>query len=295
MESRVALTLREVCGLTTEAIASAFLTPTPTLAQRIVRAKTKIRSAGIPYEVPGGAALDERLPGVLQVIYLLFSEGYSPAAGERVTCADMAAEAIRLGELLLTLQPQPETMGLLALMLLQDARRATRTDAAGELVLLPDQERSRWNQAQIARGAGLVQAALRSRRFGPYCIQAAIAAVHAEAPTAAATDWAQIIGLYDVLLGMSPGPVVALNRAVAVSMRDGPQAGLALVDALLADAGLQAFCLAHAARADFLRQLGRRAAARAAYQRALSLARQEPEQRFLARRLRALGGTAAEH
>jgi RNA polymerase sigma-70 factor (ECF subfamily) len=285
MESRVALTLREVCGLATEEIASAFLTTTPTLAQRIVRAKTKIRDARIPFEIPPAAQLPERLDSVLQVIYLLYNEGYSSTSGDRVTRADLAAEAIRLGELLLALIPEPETMGLLALMLLQESRRDARIDTAGELVLLPDQDRSRWDHDKIARGTALVERALTGGRFGPYGLQAAIAAVHAEAPVAEATDWPQIVGLYDLLLSMTPTPVVALNRAVAISMRDGPDAALAIVDALLTDRQLAQYHLAHAVRADLYRQTGRIGEARAAYERALELTQQEPERRFLAKRL----------
>lgn len=285
MESRVALTLREVCGLATEEIASAFLTATPTLAQRIVRAKAKIRDAGIPYEVPSTAQLPERLDGVLQVIYLMYNEGYSSSSGNRITRADLSAEAIRLGELLLDLQPEPETMGLLALMLLQESRRETRTDEDGELVLLPDQDRSRWDRNKIARGAALLKQALKTRRFGPYCIQAAIAAVHAEAPTAETTDWYEIVGLYDLLLRIEPTPVIALNRAVAVAMRDGPTTALPLVEELITNGQLAQYHLAHAVRADLCRRLGRIDDARSAYERALELVRQEPEKRFLLRRL----------
>jgi RNA polymerase sigma-70 factor (ECF subfamily) len=284
-EARVALTLREVCGLTTEEIARAFLAAPPTVAQRIVRAKAKIKSAGIPYQVPSRADLPERLDTVLQVIYLVFNEGYSASAGESLTRPDLSAEAIRLGRLLLDLLPEPEVVGLLALMLLQESRRVARTSPAGDLVLLEDQDRSLWNREQIAEGKALVERALASGRFGPYTLQAALAAVHAEAPTAAATDWAQIVGLYDVLAQLTPSPVVALNRAVAVAMRDGPGAGLALIDAILARGDLADYHLAHAARADLCRRLGRTAEARAAYRRALELARQEPERRFLERRL----------
>jgi RNA polymerase sigma-70 factor, ECF subfamily len=292
-DARVALTLREVCGLTTEEIARAFLTAPPTLAQRIVRAKAKIRHARIPYQVPSRADLPERLGAVLHVVYLVFNEGYSASAGDALTRADLSGEAIRLGRLLAELLPEPEAEGLLALMLLHESRRAARTSPSGELVLLADQDRSLWNRGQIAEGTALVERALRSRRFGPFTLQAAIAAVHAEAPTAAATDWAQIVGLYDVLLRADPSPVVELNRAAAVAMRDGPAAGLALVDAILARGELEEYHLAHSARADLCRRLGRTAEARAAYERALALARQEPERRFLARRLGELADTEA--
>jgi len=295
MDSRVALTLREVCGLPTEAIASAFLTATPTLAQRIVRAKAKIRDASIPYEVPAAAQLPERLGAVLQVIYLLFNEGYSPYSGAAVTRVDLSAEAIRLGGLLLDLQPEPETMGLLALMLLQESRRDSRTDASGELVLLPDQDRSHWNREQIAHGLALVEQALKTRRFGAYCLQAAIAAVHAEAPSAEATDWHQIVALYDVLITRLPTPVVALNRTVAISMRDGAATALKLVDELLASDQLQTYHLAYAVRADLCRQLGKIVDADAAYRQALALARQEPERRFLEKRLRELSPGASKN
>jgi RNA polymerase sigma-70 factor (ECF subfamily) len=284
-EARVALTLREVCGLTTEEIARAFLTAPPTLAQRIVRAKTKIRAAGIPYQVPSRADLPDRLETVLQVIYLVFNEGYSASSGESLTRADLASEAIRLGRLLVELLPEPEAMGLLGLMLLHESRHAARSSPTGELVLLADQDRSLWNREQIAEGKALVERALASRRFGPYTLQAAIVAVHAEAPTADATDWAQIVGLYDVLARVEPSPVVELNRAVAVAMRDGPAAGLALIDSILARGDLADYYLAHSSRAELCRQLGRTAEARAAYERALALARQEPERRFLERRL----------
>jgi RNA polymerase sigma-70 factor, ECF subfamily len=288
-EARVALTLREVCGLTTEEIASAFLTSPPTLAQRIVRAKRKIRDAGIPYEVPAAVDLPDRLDGVLQVIYLVFNEGYSPSSGEGVTRSDLSTEAIRLGRLLLELLPDPEVMGLLALMLLHESRRAARRSPAGDLVLLDDQDRSLWSRDLIAEGTALVERALSTGRIGPYALQAAIAAVHAEAPDREATDWAQIVALYDVLLRVHPSPVVELNRAVALAMRDGPAAGLAVVDRILVDGDLTDYHLAHAARADLCRRLGRRAEARTSYERALALARQEPERRFLRRRIAELG------
>jgi RNA polymerase sigma-70 factor (ECF subfamily) len=289
-DARVALTLREVCGLTTEEIAHAFLTAPPTVAQRIVRAKTKIRDARIPYEVPSRIDLPERLHAVLRVVYLVFNEGYSASAGVSLTRHDFSGEAIRLGRLLIELLPEPEAVGLLALMLLQESRRAARASPIGELVLLPDQNRSLWNRDQIAEGLVLVEQALSSRRFGPYTLQAAIAAVHAEAPSAAATDWTQIVGLYDVLARVEPSPVVELNRAVAIAMRDGPAAGLALLDTILASGDLDDYHLAHAARADLYRRLGRTAEARASYERALALARQAPERRFLERRLDELRG-----
>jgi RNA polymerase sigma-70 factor (ECF subfamily) len=288
-DAQIALTLREVCGLTTEEIARAFLTGAPTLAQRIVRAKSKIRDARIPYAVPSRAELPDRLDTVLHVIYLVFNEGYSASSGASLTRHDLSAEAIRLGRLLVELLPEPEAEGLLALMLLHESRRAARASPAGELVLLDDQDRSLWDRARIAEGAALVERALASRRFGPYTLQAAIAAVHAEAPTASETDWPQIVGLYEVLLRASPSPVVELNRAAAVAMRDGPAAGLALVDAILARGELAEYHLAHSARADLFRRLGRTAEARAAYRRAHALVRQEPERRFLERRLAELG------
>ena len=284
-DAQVALTLREVCGLTTEEIAQAFLSTPPTLAQRIVRAKAKIRDARIPYQVPTPAELPDRLDSVLRVIYLVFNEGYSASSGDSVTRVDLAAEAIRLGRLLVELLPEPEAIGLLALMLLHESRRAARTSAGGDLILLDEQDRSLWNREQIAEGSALVGRALASRRFGPYALQAALAAVHAEAPSAEATDWSEIVGLYDVLVRVDPSPVVELNRAVAVAMRDGPAAGLALIDAILARGDLQDYRLAHAARADLCRRLGETAQARASYLRALALTRQEPERRFLERRL----------
>jgi RNA polymerase sigma-70 factor (ECF subfamily) len=284
-DAQVALTLREVCDLKTEEIAHAFLAPAPTLAQRIVRAKAKIRDARIPYEVPSEAELPERLDAVLRVVYLVFNEGYSASSGASVTRADLSGEAIRLARLLVELLPEPEAVGLLALMLLQESRRAARTSPTGDLILLENQDRGLWNRAMIEEGASLVEKALASRRFGPYTIQAAIAAVHAEAPSAAATDWREIVGLYDVLMRIDPSPIVELNRAVAVAMRDGPAAGLALVDAILARGDLTDYHLAHAARADFSRRLGQGAQARASYEKALALARQEPERRFLERRL----------
>jgi RNA polymerase sigma-70 factor (ECF subfamily) len=287
-ESRVALTLREVCGLTTEEIASAFLVGPPALAQRIVRAKAKIRDAHIPYEVPSPSDLPERLDTVLQVVYLVFNEGYSASSGGSLTRSDLSGEAIRLGRLLVELLPEPEAMGLLALMLIQESRRPARTSAEGDLILLEDQDRSLWNRAYIAEGSALVERALLSRRFGPYTIQAAIAAVHAGAPNAAATDWQEIVGLYDVLLRAEPSPVVELNRAVAVAMRNTPEAGLVLIDAILSRGDLADYHLAHSARGELCRRLGRVEEARTSFTRALSLVRQEPERRFLERRLREL-------
>jgi RNA polymerase sigma-70 factor (ECF subfamily) len=280
-DAQVAMTLREVCGLTTEQVAAAFLTTAPTLAQRIVRAKAKIRDARIPYEVPSRPELPERLATVLHVVYLVFNQGY-------FTRADLAAEAIRLGRLLVELLPEPEALGLLALMLLHDARRVSRMNAAGELVPLEEQDRSQWNKQQIKEGVALVERALSSRGFGPYALQAAIAAVHAEAPSAGATDWRQIAGLYEVLLKAEPSPVIELNRAAAIAMRDGPEHGLALIDAILARGDLHEYHLAHAARADLLRRLGRNTQAREAYKRALALAVEDPERRLLERRLREL-------
>src|SRR5687767_11574057 len=289
-DAQVALTLREVCGLTTEEIAQAFLTPATTLEQRIVRAKAKIRDARIPYQVPSGPELPERLGAVLRVIYLVFNEGYVASSGETLTRQDLSGEAIRLGRLLVELLPEPEALGLLALMLLHESRRTARTSSSGELILLEDQDRSLWDRGQIAEGTRLVERALSSRRGGPYAIQAAIAAVHTEASNAAATDWAEIVGLYDVLSRASPSPVIELNRAVAVAMRDGPALGLALIDGILARGELTEYYLAHSARADLCRRLGRTDDAVAAYRRALSLTRQEPERRFLERRLAQLRG-----
>ncbi|MDT4289483.1 RNA polymerase sigma factor [Methylomonas sp. MO1] len=285
-DAQVALTLREVCGLATEEIARAFLTPTPTLAQRIVRAKTKIRDARIPYQVPSPSELPQRLDSVLRVIYLVFNEGYSASSGDALTRHDLSEEAIRLGRLLVELLPEPEAQGLLALMLLHESRRAARATADGELILLDDQDRSLWDRERIAEGSALVQRALVSQRFGPYAVQAAIAAVHANASHAAATDWPQIVALYEVLLRIDASPVIELNRAVAIAMRDGPAAGLALIDAILQNGDLSDYHLAHAARADLYRRLGRTDEAITAYEQALALTRQEPERRFLARRLR---------
>ena len=280
-DAQVAMTLREICGLTTEQVAAAFLTTAPTLAQRIVRAKTKIRDAKIPYEIPERGDLPERLASVLHVIYLVFNQGY-------FSRADLATEAIRLGGLLVNLLPEPEAVGLLALMLLHDARRTTRTTPGGELIPLEEQDRSQWNEPQIKEGVRLVERALTSRGFGPYTLQAAIAALHAEAPSSQATDWAQIVGLYDVLLRANPSAVIELNRAAALAMRDGPEHGLTLIDAILARGELREYHLAHAARADLFRRLGRKAEARSAYERALALAVEDPERRLLERRLREL-------
>jgi RNA polymerase sigma-70 factor, ECF subfamily len=284
-DAQVALTLREVCGLSTEEIAQAFLSGAPTLAQRIVRAKAKIRDARIPYEVPAPEELPRRLDSVLRVIYLVFNEGYLASSGSSLTRVDLSGEAIRLGRLLVDLLPEPEAMGLLALMLLHESRRAARTAPDGQIVLLNDQDRSLWNREQIDEGLSLVERALSSRRFGPYSLQAAIAAVHAQAADAEATDWHEIVGLYDALQRIEPSPIVELNHAVAVAMRDGPAAGVALIEAILARGDLKDYHLAHAAHADLCRRLGKAAEARASYQRALALSRQEQERRFLERRL----------
>src|SRR5579863_5579404 len=287
-EAQIALTLREVCGLTTEEIAKAFLITPRSLAQRIVRAKAKIRETSIPYEVPSPQEFPERLDAVLQVIYLVFNEGYSAAAGAEVTRAELTGEAIRLGRLLTELQPEPEVLGLLSLMLLHESRHAARTSPTGELILLENQDRSLWNREQIAEGMALLEKALKSRRFGSYTLQAAIAAVHAEAKSVAATDWQQIVALYDQLVRIQPSPVVQLNRAVAIAMRDGPEAGLAQMDALVKHGELENYYLAHSARADMYRRLGRTAEARASYEKALALTQQEPERQFLTRRLEEL-------
>jgi len=291
-DARIALTLREVCGLTTEEVGHAFLTPAPTLAQRIVRAKSKIREARIPYEIPERAELPKRLDSVLHVIYLVFNEGYLASSGESLTRADLSGEAIRLGRLLTELLPEPEVIGLLALMLLHDARRAARSGAAGEIILLEDQDRSLWNRAQIDEGVELVERAIQSHRFGPYTLQAAIAAVHAEARDARSTDWRQIVGLYDVLLRTDPSPVVELNRAAAVAMSEGPAAGLALIDSILVRGDLVDYHLAHAARGDLCRRLGRVDEAIASYETAIRLTTQTAERDFMARRLEELRLTA---
>jgi RNA polymerase sigma-70 factor (ECF subfamily) len=287
-DAQIALTLREVCGLTTEEIARAFLTVAPTVAKRIVRAKAKIRDARIPFEVPSPTDLPGRLDAVLQVVYLMFTEGYAASSGASLTRPILTGEAVRLGRLLAELLPEPEVLGLLALMVLQESRSSARTVAEGDLVLLQDQDRSLWRRDLIDEGLALVERAFASRRFGPYTLQAAIAAVHAEASSAAATDWDQIVGLYDVLQRVSPSPVVELNRALAVATRDTPLAGLALIDAILSRGDLEDYCLAHAARADLCRRLGRTAEARTSYAKALGLARPEPVRRFLTKRLNAL-------
>jgi RNA polymerase sigma-70 factor (ECF subfamily) len=284
-DAQVALTLREVCGLTTEEIAHAFLTTPSTVAQRIVRAKAKIRDARIPYQIPARADIPARLDTVLHVVYLVFNEGYSASAGESLMRHDLSGEAVRLGRLIVELLPEAEVIGLLALMLLHESRRAARTTESGELVLLDEQDRTRWNRAQITEGCTLVERALTGKRFGPYTLQAAIAAVHAEAATPAETDWRQIVGLYDVLMRADPSPVVELNRAAAIAMRDGPAAGLAIVDAILSRGDLDEYHLAHSARADLCRRLGKMAEARVSYERALALTKQEPERRFLEKRL----------
>jgi RNA polymerase sigma-70 factor (ECF subfamily) len=287
-DAQIALTLREVCGLTTEEVAHAFLTPPPTLAQRIVRAKGKIRDARIPYEIPSRPDLPARLDSVLHVIYLVFNEGYLASSGASLTRADLSGEAIRLGRLLVELLPEPEAMGLLALMLLHEARRSSRTTPSGEMILLEEQNRALWDRPRIEEGVELLENALASHRFGPYTLQAAIAAVHAEASSASATDWPQIVGLYDVLLRTDPSPVIELNRAAAIAMRDGPETGLALIDAILVRGDLTDYHLAHAARGDLCRRIGRMEDAISAYERALELATQEPERRFITRRLEEL-------
>jgi RNA polymerase sigma-70 factor, ECF subfamily len=287
-DARAALTLREVCGLTTEEIARAYLSSPPTIAQRIVRAKAKIRDAHIPYQIPSRSDLPERLDTVLQVIYLVFNEGYFASSGESLTRADLSGEAIRLGRLLVELLPEPEGVGLLGLMLLHESRRSSRTASNGELILLADQDRSMWNQKQIAEGSSLVQRALSTRRFGSYTLQAAIAAVHAKAPEANATDWSQIVSLYESLMRLEPSPVIELNLAVAVAMKDGPQAGLEIIERLLNEGELSEYHLAHSARADLCRRLGKNREARASYERALELTLQEPERRFYEKRLREL-------
>lgn len=284
-DAQAALTLREICALTTEEIARAFLATPTTIAQRIVRAKAKIREAGIPYQVPSRDELPERLDSVLRVVYLVFNEGYSASMGANLTREDLTREAIRLGRLLVELLPEPEVIGLLALMLLHESRRAARTSADGELVLLDEQDRGLWDASLIAEGCALVEQALSTRRFGPYCLQAAIAAVHAEASSAGETDWPQIVGLYDALLRAVPSPVIELNRAVALAMRDGPLAGLQAVEAIFARSELLDYHWAHSARGEFCRQLGRSEHARASYEKALSLTQQTPEKRFLERRL----------
>jgi RNA polymerase sigma-70 factor (ECF subfamily) len=290
-DAQIALTLREVCGLTTEEVAHAFLTPAPTLAQRIVRAKAKIRDARIPYEIPSLPELPARLESVLHVIYLVFNEGYLASSGDSLTRDDLSTEAIRLGRLLVELLPEPEAMGLLALMLLHESRRPSRTSLLGDLTLLEDQDRTKWNRDQIDEGVALVERALKSRRIGPYSLQAAIAAVHAEAPDASCTDWSQIVGLYDVLLRVEPSAVIELNRAAAIAMRDGPEAGLVLIDAILGRGELEDYYLAHAARGDLYRRMGRVGDATSAYRRTLELATQEPERRFIRRRLEELGAS----
>jgi RNA polymerase sigma-70 factor, ECF subfamily len=294
-DAQIALTLREVCGLSTEEIARAFLSPAPTLAQRIVRAKGKIKAAKIPYHVPSRAELPERLATVLHVVYLVFNEGYSASSGGSLTRHDLSAEAIRLGRLLVELLPEPEAVGLLALMLLHESRRPARTAADGGLVLLDDQDRTLWKREQIAEAVALVERALRSRQVGPYTLQAAIAAVHAEAGSAGETDWAEIVGLYDVLMRLDPSPVVALNRAAAIAMRDGPEAGLALIDGILAAGELADYALAHSARAELCRRQGRLDEAIESYERAMALIRQEPQRRFIQGRLRELRRASPGH